>query len=168
MHSFSVHHQVIRCAPLAAVLVCIITARDDSINSPPARSTPLCPPELTHAHPLDGCALRGTVLALAGNRSITVCVEGGGCLAEDNVSPLTGYVVRSERVGAQPSVRTEEFAASPCVVSGLENGGEYTVSAAAVNARGTGPFFTVIKNIVPGGERGMQSCVVSYEPGPWW
>jgi uncharacterized protein with LGFP repeats len=71
------------------------------------------------------------VTAVGGDRSVTVSWSG----APDNGSPITGYVVTSDRdqtVAVAADVTT-------ATLTGLENGRSHTVWVSAVNAVGTGP-----------------------------
>ncbi len=67
----------------------------------------------------------------------------------DGGSPVTSYTVWARP--ADPSLATVTAggcASSPCPLTGLVDGASYTVSVAAVNARGTGPATTAATDLV--------------------
>jgi hypothetical protein len=60
-------------------------------------------------------------------------------------SPITGYIVTVRGPGG----REESCSASPCTITGLENGKSYTFTVAAVNAIGRSPESTPSNAVVP-------------------
>ncbi|TPG17093.1 Ig-like domain-containing protein [Pedococcus bigeumensis] len=65
--------------------------------------------------------------------------------AIDGGSPITGYIVTV--IG--PGGREQSCSASPCTITGLENGKSYTFTVAAVNAIGRSPESRASNAVVP-------------------
>jgi len=76
--------------------------------------------------------------------------------AVDGGSPITHYVVTTRGPGG----RTQTCSASPCTITGLENGESYTFTVAAVNAIGTspegGPSGAVVPDSLPNPVNGVR------------
>lgn len=53
--------------------------------------------------------------------------------------PITAYRLVATPTGSGITVTTTACTSSPCTITGLENGTEYRVTVAAINAAGTGP-----------------------------
>jgi len=74
--------------------------------------------------------------ASASSQAITVGIAAPGFTG--GVS-ITGYELVATPTGGGSAVTNTSCTGSPCTITGLTNGTEYTVTAAAINAAGTGP-----------------------------
>jgi alpha-tubulin suppressor-like RCC1 family protein len=77
--------------------------------------------------------------------------------ANDGGSPITGYVATS----FPGALTSSGCVASPCTVSGLDNGTAYTFSVAAVNLLGTGQASAASNSVTP---RAAQSITFGAAP----
>jgi len=76
--------------------------------------------------------------ASASSQSITIGFSAPGFTGAPSVS-ISGYQIEATPTGGGTVVRSTSCTTSPCTITGLTNGVEYTVTIAAINVAGTGP-----------------------------
>lgn len=86
--------------------------------------------------------------ASASSQSITVGFVAPGFSGAPSVS-VTGYQLVATPTGSGTTVTSTACATSPCTISGLVNGAEYTVTVAAINVAGTGPVSLASTALTP-------------------
>ena len=64
-------------------------------------------------------------------------------------SPVTAYRLVATPTGGGTAVSSDDCVVTPCLISGLENGTEYTVTVAAINGVGVGPASSASPAITP-------------------
>ncbi|MCF8536937.1 MAG: fibronectin type III domain-containing protein [Candidatus Nanopelagicales bacterium] len=84
--------------------------------------------------------------ASASSQAITVGVAAPGFTGGVSIS---GYQLVATPTGSGATVTSTSCTSSPCTISGLVNGTEYTVTAAAINAAGTGPASSASTALTP-------------------
>jgi outer membrane protein OmpA-like peptidoglycan-associated protein len=86
--------------------------------------------------------------ASASSQSITVGFVAPGFSGAPSVS-VTGYQLVATPTGSGTTVTSTACTTSPCTISGLVNGTEYTVTVAAINVAGTGPASSASTALTP-------------------
>jgi hypothetical protein len=138
------------------------TVTAENANGAGAPSDPSEPVTPTAAVP---GAPTAVTAVMAGNRSLSISF---------NAPPANGAMITEYNVTSYPGGITGKGAASPIIVTGLQNGTAYSFTVSATNAIGTGPLSArspyVIPAVAPGPPAGViaapgnMRATISFKP----